>query len=275
MPTLGQRFSNALVTGGSRGFGAAFTRMLLSEGINVHILSRMPPADIPPSPKLHFTPIDLSQEADVLQWLEKVQQESIHFDLLINNAGAGAFYPFEDMPFDVMQSQLQLLLKTPILLTQVIYKDMRLRGKGTIVNISSLAVELPLPFMSLYNSAKAALSSLTESLILESYGAPIKILELRPGDFKTHFHESMQKSVAFNESNKVLVNAYSVMITHHEKAPLVTNCVKKLGKLLAQNKSGIYRLGSFFQARLASIVCRCIPIKFKLQLLRFHYRLSK
>ena len=109
MPRLGQYFSNVLITGGSRGFGAAFTEMFLSEGIDVYVLSRTQPAEIAPSPKLHFVPIDLSKEAIVLQWLEKIQQEAIHFDLFINNAGAGAFFPFEDLPLPILESQLQLL----------------------------------------------------------------------------------------------------------------------------------------------------------------------
>lgn len=275
MTTLGQHFSRTLVTGGSQGLGNAFTKMLLAEGLHVHVLSRTPPTDIPSSPRLHFTSIDLSKENEVLQWIQKAKQDELSFDLFINNAGSGALFPFEDLPLNTLDSQIQLLLKAPLLLIQFIYKNMCVHRKGTIVNISSLAAELPIPYMSLYNAAKAAISSLTDSLVLETYNTSIKILELQLGEFKTNFHNALEVSKNLIHDNKPLSNAYNKMTLLQAHAPSTSYCVKKLRKLLIQNKSGAFRIGSFFQTKLATLFCRCLPTSLKLQLLRHYYGLHK
>src|SRR4030095_8421707 len=88
-------------------------------------------------------------------------------DVLINNAGAGHFGPAEVLPLEVITSQFQVLVFGQIQLMQLALRHMRGRGEGLIINVTSLASRLPVPFMGAYNSAKAALANFTMSIQLE------------------------------------------------------------------------------------------------------------
>ena len=83
------------------------------------------------------------------------------------------------------------MLNATMRLSHAALRRMRERQRGCLVNISSLAVEFPLPFMSAYNVAKAGLSALTESLIVETRGTAINVIDFRPGDFRTDFNQAM------------------------------------------------------------------------------------
>src|SRR5690606_34562079 len=96
------------------------------------------------------------------------------FDLVINNAGYGAFGGFATTDFAVWREQLEVMLINTARLAHAALRGMRERGTtGALVNVSSLAAEFPLPFQSAYNMAKAGLTALNESLMIETAGTPI------------------------------------------------------------------------------------------------------
>ena len=90
-----------------------------------------------------------------------------YFDVLINNAGAGHFDPAELVPMETITSQFQILVFGQIQLMQLALRHMQARGEGLIINVTSLASRLPVPFMAAYNAAKAAMASFTMSIQLE------------------------------------------------------------------------------------------------------------
>jgi short-subunit dehydrogenase len=71
---------------------------------------------------------------------------------------------------------------------------MRAQGQGLIINVSSLASRLPVPYMATYNAAKAALASYTMSLQLELGDEKVKLIDLQPADIRTQFNDAVQKS---------------------------------------------------------------------------------
>jgi NAD(P)-dependent dehydrogenase (short-subunit alcohol dehydrogenase family) len=179
--TLSSLYSHAFVTGASGGLGLAFAKMLLGEGIRVtgtaRDVSRL--GSLAKDPR--FTPValDLAQPAAA----ERVFADAAAaagpdgFDLVINNAGYGLFGAFGGVDYSVWQGQLDALLGTTARLSHAALRNMEPRRRGCLVNISSLAVEFPLPFMSGYNMAKAGLSALSESLIFETRGTGVTVID--------------------------------------------------------------------------------------------------
>jgi len=186
-------YPHALVTGASAGLGRAFAEILLADGVRVWGTARAPArlTDLAVRFPELFTPLVLdldNPDAAEAAFVRAAKSAGGSFDLVINNAGSGVFGTFDGLDGDVWQRQVGGMLGTTMRLTHLALNGMRRRGKGCIVNVSSLAVDFPLPFMSGYNVAKAGLSALTESLIVETRGSDIKVIDFRPGDYRTEFN---------------------------------------------------------------------------------------
>src|SRR5207248_9604586 len=88
----------------------------------------------------------------------------------------------------------QILVFGHVQLMQVALRMMQARGEGFIINVTSLASRLPVPFMAAYNAAKAAMASFTMSIQLEVPDSRVRIVDLQPGDICTDFNEAVTKS---------------------------------------------------------------------------------
>src|SRR4029077_14149333 len=88
-------------------------------------------------------------------------------------------------------SQFQILVFGQIQLMQLALRHMQTRGEGLIVNATSLASRLPVPFMAAYNSAKAALAGFTMSIQVELGDSKVRIVDLQPADISTEFNKSV------------------------------------------------------------------------------------
>jgi short-subunit dehydrogenase len=128
------------------------------------------------------------------------------------------------------------------------------------VNISSLAAEFPLPFMSGYNVAKAGLSALTESLIVETRGTAINVIDFRPGDFRTDFNQAMLTSSSARPAPLGdQAAAWRVLEALREAAPAPSRAAADLRRALLRGRSGTVRSGTLFQAGIAPCFARVIP----------------
>src|SRR5215468_1504777 len=154
------------LTGASSGIGLAIAKLLVQEGHEVWGTSRNLER-IPKVPRSHGVVLDLSDRHSIDQAFNAALAEAGYFDVLINNAGAGHFGPAELLPIETIASQFQILVFGQIQLMQLALRHMQARGGGLIINVTSLASRLPVPFMAAYNAAKAALASFTMSIQLE------------------------------------------------------------------------------------------------------------
>ena len=269
MERLSDKFNTALVTGVSSGLGLAFARMLLAEGVSVVGMSRHP--QIPGAPASYQPwPIDLSDLDTLGSELDKVFTEYPEIDLVINNAGFGVLSHLEAMAPEAVQAQYAVMLSAPTMISSRAVQAFKAGAiSGCLVNVSSLAVELPLPLMPVYNASKAALSALSESLLLDASGESVRyrVIDFRPGDFNTSFAERMDGQVEWNG-----VNLRAVMDRHHARAPGVELAVKSLRKRLMGDCSGRIRVGNWFQAKLAPLGPRLLPSRWIRALIRWYYR---
>lgn len=256
---LRSRFRTALVTGAGSGLGRVFADMLRAEGVEVWGTSRRPES-LPAAERFHAVAFDLAggdREAESL--VGRVERESGGLDLLVHNAGYGVFGGIVDQPLAVWRAQLDEMLGCSLALNRAAFVAMAPRRHGGIVNITSMAVEFPIPFLSGYNIAKAGLAALTESLILEAPEAGISFIDFRPGDYRTGFNQTM-----FAPPQTTLPAAAQRVARRLDAtlaaAPQAGRAARDLRRALANGRSGVVRSGSFFQTVLAPLGARLSPL---------------
>src|SRR5437588_7752420 len=188
-----QIVNRVFLTGASSGIGLAIAKLVVAEGHEVWGTSRNLER-LPKTPRLHPIRLDLNDRDSIQEAFNSALAEAGYFDVLINNAGAGHFDPAELLPMETIASQFQILVFGQIQLMQLALRHMETRGEGLIINVTSLASRLPVPFMGAYNAAKAALACFTMSTQLELEGCDIRIIDVQPGDISTEFNDVIAKT---------------------------------------------------------------------------------
>src|SRR6266403_2850074 len=191
--TIFQIVRKVFLTGASSGIGLATAKLLVAQGHEVWGTSRNLEC-IPKMPRWHPVRLDLSDPPCVEEAFNAALTEAGYFDVLINNAGAGHFGPAELVSMETIASQFQILVFGQIQLMRLALPRMQTRGEGLIINVTSLASRLPVPFMAAYNAAKAAMASFTMSIQLELPDSKVRIVDLQPGDIRTEFNDAVSKS---------------------------------------------------------------------------------
>src|SRR5438067_1201787 len=135
-----------LLTGASSGIGLATAKTLSENGYEVWGTSREL-GRVPQLPRLHPVELDLSSQSSIDQGFNAALGEAGSFDVMINNAGSGHFGPAEFLPAETLADQFQILLFGHVHLMQLALAQMRRQKQGLIINLTSLASRLPLPFM--------------------------------------------------------------------------------------------------------------------------------
>jgi len=256
---LASRYRTALVTGAGAGLGRAFAEMLRAEGVEVWGTSRRPES-LPVSPKFHAVGFDLAGgDAAAEALVAQVECESGGIDLLVHNAGYGVFGGLLDQPLAVWRAQLDEMLGSSLALDRTVFAAMASRRRGCIVNVTSMAVEFPIPLLTGYNIAKAGLAALTESLMSEARAAGIAVIDFRPGDYRTGFNQTMFAAPQGSQSAAARRVAARLDATL-AAAPLPARAAQDLRCALGRGRSGVVRSGSFFQTVLAPHGARLAPL---------------
>jgi short-subunit dehydrogenase len=262
-------YRTAFVTGASTGLGRAFTTMLLAEGVRVWGTSRDPArlAEINAPPGSQFIPValDLTDGSTAEKTFLESDRAAGGFDLVINNAGFGVFAEFARVDFATWQEQLEVMLISPARLSHAALQGMLSRNHGALVNISSLALEFPLPFQSAYNMAKAGLSALDESLMIETAGTGVVVIDFRPGDYRTDFDGSVRRPQTVPSPR--MTRAWTAFEAMMRSGPAPAHAATTLRRALLRSRSGTVRTGRFFQAVVAPFIARfgSLPLKRRIQ----------
>lgn len=260
------------LTGASSGIGRAIAEQLTREGHQVWGTSR-DPARLPALPNLHPVTLDLADARSISAAFANAERDAGAFDVLINNAGGGHFGPAELMEQDALRADFQVLVFGHIQLIQLALPAMRERGHGTIVNVTSLASRLPVPFMAAYNSAKAAMAVVTMSLQLELANSGVRVIDLQPADIRTHFNEAVAKfgidAPAYAEQ---LAKAWTVTDRNMQNAPPPELVARRISELLiADDPPPRKTVGDAFQSGVAPFLIRFLPMRLQLWGIRKYY----
>jgi short-subunit dehydrogenase len=275
---LSTRYRTAFVTGASTGLGRAFTDMLLAGGVEVWGTSR----DVSRLPKRdHFHPValELGDGAAAVQVFHAAEQAAGGFDLVINNAGFGAFGSFVQTDFAVWEEQFRMMLVNTARLSHAALRGMLARRRGALVNISSIAAEFGLPYQAGYNTVKAGLSALNESLMTEFKGTGVIIIDFRPGDYRTDFEGSVRRPAPAATAASIAVDparlerAWQGFVALMRSGPAPEHAAASLQRALLRGRSGTVRTGRFFQAVLGPFLARFGSLALRRQFLERYFDL--
>jgi NAD(P)-dependent dehydrogenase (short-subunit alcohol dehydrogenase family) len=262
------------LTGASSGIGRAIAHALLARGDEVWGTSRNLER-IPKMPRWHAVRLDLADPLSVEAAFNAALTDAGYFDVLINNAGAGHFDPAELVPMETIASQFQILVFGQIQLMQLAVRHMQARGEGLIINVTSLASRLPVPFMAAYNAAKAALASFTMSIQLELGNSRVHVVDLQPGDIRTEFNQGVSKSAKVDRRYDAKVaRTWEVVEGVMKNAPTPDLVARHVLTLInADRPPPRIAVGDVFQSKIAPLIFRFLPQRVRLWGLKRYYGL--
>lgn len=190
------RGKTALVTGASSGLGVEFARQLAKMGANLIITARRRnhlealQQELEASgTRVTVVELDLSESDAPTRLFEDALRVG-PVDILVNNAGFGTHQTFLEIPWDRTKRQLQLNVVSLTELTYYFGSEMRARGGGYILNVSSIGAYAPSPTYATYSASKAYIRDFSEAIAHELSDGDVRVCTLCPGGTLTEFHAS-------------------------------------------------------------------------------------
>jgi NAD(P)-dependent dehydrogenase (short-subunit alcohol dehydrogenase family) len=173
---------HALVTGAASGIGRAIAQRLADRGYDVTAADNRADAlrDATPPRRVGLDVADAAQVVSTLAGLPPV-------DLLVNCAGVGLHAPVEYCTDDEVRRIFEINYLGPLRTMRAVLPGMRERGRGTIVNVTSIAGRAPMVLTGIYGSLKSALDVMSEYLSYELTGTGVRVIVLEPGATRTEF----------------------------------------------------------------------------------------
>jgi NAD(P)-dependent dehydrogenase (short-subunit alcohol dehydrogenase family) len=184
----------SIVTGGSQGIGLAIARALLARGGQVVIAARrdaelQTAAQALAAPdRVHTVRADVREPADAERLVAETVRRFGGVDVLVNNAGVGRFASVADMSVEDWRQVIDTNLSGVFYCTRAALPEMKRRGGGWIINISSLAGKNSFAGASAYCASKAGLNAFSEALMQEVRHDGIRVSYIKPGSVATEFN---------------------------------------------------------------------------------------
>jgi NAD(P)-dependent dehydrogenase (short-subunit alcohol dehydrogenase family) len=178
----------AIVTGASSGIGEAAALALKDKGYVVYAAARRVErmADLDRA-GVRVVAVDVTDDASLVAFVDRVVAECGRVDVLVNNAGYGSYGALEDVPLDEARRQFEVNVFGLARLTQLVLPHMRSRRSGRVINMSSMGGKMYEPLGSWYHATKFALEGLSDSLRMELAPLGIQVVLIEPGAIKTEW----------------------------------------------------------------------------------------
>jgi short-subunit dehydrogenase len=256
------------LTGASSGIGLAIAKALSAAGHEVWGTAR-DSQRIPALPGMHPISLDLADRDSLGNKFRAALREAEHFEIVINNAGSGYFGPAEALSPNGLRRHFQVLVFGQIELMHLALESMRRQGRGLLINVTSLASRLPVPYMAAYNAAKAALASYTMSMQLELPNDKVRVVDLQPADINTHFNDAAEKS---ESNNPRVTKTWQAVDRNMKTAPPPELVARQVLKLIAHaNPPPRLTVGNSFQSAVAPLIFRALPQRVRVWGLKKYY----
>lgn len=202
----------ALITGASAGIGATFARFLAAQGYDLLLVARRAErlnelaSELKKQYGVNCTvfAVDLTDPKAPAAIMDFAKEKGITIDILINNAGLSGKTAFSDTPWQDLANEIQLMITTVTELAHRVIPDMKQRGWGRIINLSSLAGFLPPGASLLYTGIKSYVLNVSESLDMELKPHGIHVTALCPGFTHSEFHDVMGTRDRANQLPSIL-----------------------------------------------------------------------
>ncbi len=262
-----------LITGASSGIGKSIGTFLHNKGFVVYGTSRNPERVTDSIFPLLL--LDVRNTESINATVQKIIQLSGRLDVVINNAGVGITGPIEEIPSQEIKNNFETNFFGPIEVIKAVLPQMRSQKSGLIINITSIAGYMGLPYRGIYSASKGALELITESLSMELKPFGINITNVAPGDFATNiasgrFHAPVIKDSAYEVSYGATLKMMDEQVNSGnnpiEMAQAILNIIQ------TENPKIHYKVGSFIQ-KFSIVLKRILPDKVYEKMLMNHYKL--
>ena len=249
-----------LITGASSGIGKSIGEFLIKNNFKVYGTCRNP-SNYSDS-KINLIKSNINNIDEIHSCVNYIFSKEKSIDILINNAGIGFTGPIEDSDIKDTEKLFNTNFFGPIEMIKSVLPSMRKNKKGLIINMTSIAGYIGLPYRGIYCASKSALEILTESLRLELRDYNIKVTNIAPGDFKTNIVS--RRIDSFNNKDSIYFEKYyrswKMMNKHVESSGsnpiIISKLVLKIIK--TKNPKIHYKVGTLFQ-KFSIILKRVLP----------------
>ncbi|WP_218599444.1 SDR family oxidoreductase [Polaribacter sp. NJDZ03] len=262
-----------LITGASSGIGKSIAIFLSEKGYKVYGTSRNPKniADF----SFELIALDVLKVDTITTAIDFIIKKEGRLDVLINNAGMGITGPIEDTPTDEMRAVFNTNLFGAVDVMKAVLPQMRKQKLGTIINVTSIAGYMGLPFRGLYSATKGALETITEATSMEVKPFGIKVTCVAPGDFATNiaagrYHTPVFDNSAYKENYQMNLNLMDAHVSGGMDPIEMAKAVHKI--IETENPRIHYKVGGFME-KFSIVLKRILPDRMYEKILMNHYKL--
>ena len=262
-----------LITGGSSGIGKSIGAFLHQKGFVVYGTSRNPEKIT--NSIFPLVALDVRDKQSIVNCVAEVIQKSGRLDIVINNAGVGITGPIEEIPTEEIRNNFETNLFGPIEVMKSVLPQMREQKSGLIINITSIAGYMGLPYRGIYSASKGALELITEALRMEVKSFGIQITNVAPGDFATNiaagrYHAPVVKGSAYEVPYG---NTLKEMDSHVDSGSNPNEMAEAIFAMIQTDKPKVhYKVGAFMQ-KFSIVLKRILPDTVYEKMLMNHYKL--
>ena len=262
-----------LITGGSSGIGKAIGEFLFHKGFTVYGTSRNPEKIA--NSLFPLIALDVRNVESIKHAIGKIISISHRIDVVINNAGVGITGPIEEIPTEEIKNNFETNFFGPIEVIKAVLPQMREQNSGLIINITSIAGYMGLPYRGVYSASKGALEIITESISMEVKNFGVDIVNVAPGDFATNiasgrYHAPVVKGSAYE---KPYGNTLKQMDEHVDSGSNPDEMAMAIYQIIkVKNPKLHYKVGAFMQ-KFSIVLKRILPDRVYEKMLMNHYKL--
>jgi len=263
-----------LITGGSSGIGKAIALFLTNKGYVVYGTSRNP-SKINESLPFQLVQMDVNNPASITEAVGTIMGAEGRIDVLVNNAGIGITGPIEETPTEEIAKAFATNFYGPIDMMKAVLPFMREQRSGHIINVTSIAGYMGLPYRGIYSATKAALEITTEAFRMETKQFGIVMCNVAPGDFATNIAAGRYHSPLLDGSpyKKDYGNTLQLMNEHVDAGGDPNEMAMAVYKIIQNKNPKIhYKVGAFIQ-KFSIVLKRVLPDKVYERMLMKHYKL--
>jgi NAD(P)-dependent dehydrogenase (short-subunit alcohol dehydrogenase family) len=243
-----------LVTGSSSGFGRAIAEGLARDGHRVFAATR---GSGPILAGATDVTLDVTEETSVAKCVDAVMAAAGRIDVLINNAGLGIAGAIEDTSADEARAQFDTNFFGVHRMCRAVLPHMRKQRAGCIINMSSLAGQIAIPFQGFYSASKFAIEGYTEALRMEVRCFSVRVSMIEPGDFATAFTANRRMTQASTASSPYFTacgSAIERMARDEQANADLSPVVEAVRAILSRDRPALrYPRANFVQRAFASL----------------------
>ncbi|MFC7357564.1 SDR family oxidoreductase [Jejudonia soesokkakensis] len=264
------------ITGGSSGIGKAIGEFLLTKECIVYGTSRHP-ENYSSTTKFPLVALDVTKPETITEAFKQVIDKEGKIDVVVNNAGVGITGPIEETPTNEMRKAFDTNFFGPLEVIKAVLPQLRKQKSGHIINVTSIAAYMGLPYRGIYSASKAALEITIEAYRMETLQFGVHMTNIAPGDFATNIAAGRYHAPILEGSpyEKDYGETLKTMNDHVQSGGDPLEMAKAVYKIIQTNKPAVrYREGAFIQ-RFSIVLKKILPSKTYEKMLMKHYHLDK